>query len=356
MSKKVKIKDLYIGGGNPIAIQSMATCRPSDLNASISCLQELENAGCDIIRFAILDSEDAQSIKKLKKYTKMPIVADIHFDYRLAIESIKNGADKIRINPGNIGAKENVEKVAKVLKEYNIPVRVGSNTGSIDKEYLQKYGRSEISLGESALKNVAILEKFGIDNIVISVKASDTRLTVNSYKYISKKTDYPLHLGVTEAGTEYSGIIKNSIAMGSLLLSGIGDTIRVSLSAPPIKEVIAGKKILSSIGLKNEGVRIIACPTCGRCAWDCMEFAKYVEENTMHVKKPITIAIMGCAVNGPGEAKEADVGIAGDKDKNVIFAGGKIVKTVNKEDAKKVFFEEIEKCLQWWLKKNFYLL
>ncbi len=346
MSKKIKIGNLSIGGGEKIAIQSMATCRLNDIDNALKQIKEVENAGCDIMRFSVLDESDAVSVKALKKKTDMPLVCDIHFDYKLAIKCIENGADKIRINPGNIGSEENVKKVAEVLKEYNIPVRVGANTGSIEKEFLSKYGKSEVSLSESALKNVAVLEKYGVENIVISVKASDVPLMVKSYEYISKKTDYPLHLGVTESGTEYNGIIKNSIGIGSLLLKGIGDTIRVSLSANPVREVVAAKSILSSINLRNDCVKIVACPTCGRCQWNCMEFASKVEKYVENVSKPLKIAVMGCAVNGPGEAIDCDLGIAGAKDECVIFNKGEIIKKINKEDAEKYFFAEIDK----WLK------
>lgn len=347
MSRKVKISNLYIGGGEKIAVQSMTTCRLKDQKASILAVKALEDVGCDIVRFSVLDETDARAIKEIKKEIKIPLVADIHFDYKLAIESIKNGADKIRINPGNIGGEENVKKVAEYLKEYSIPVRVGSNTGSIEKEFLSKFGKSEISLGESALKNVALLEKYGVEDIVISVKASDVKLSVKAYEYVAKRCDYPLHLGITEAGTEYGGTIKSAIGIGSLLLKGIGDTIRVSLSADPVKEVIAGKEILSSLDLLKDAPKLVACPTCGRCAWDCMEFAKATEEFLRKINKPLKIAVMGCAVNGPGEAKDSDLGIAGAGNGDVvIFKKGEIIKKVNQTVAREIFFEEIKKCIQ----------
>ena len=347
MSKIVKIGNIKIGGGEKIAVQSMTTCRLADVDKSISAVKALEEVGCDIVRFSVLDESDAKAIKEVKKHINIPLVADIHFDYRLAIESIKNGADKIRINPGNIGGEENVRKVAEVLKEYSVPVRVGSNTGSIEKEFLAKYGKSEISLGESALKNVALLEKYGVNDIVISVKASDVKLAVKAYEYVFKKCDYPLHLGITEAGTEFSGTIKSSIGIGALLLKGIGDTIRVSLSADPVKEVLAGKQILSALNLIDEGVKIVACPTCGRCAWNCMEFASITEQFVSNIKTPLKIAVMGCAVNGPGEAKDCDLGIAGAGNGDVIiFKKGEIIKRAKQEQAKQIFFEEIEKCIQ----------
>ena len=346
MSKKVKIGNIYIGGGEKIAIQSMATTRPSDVINSVKAAKELEKAGCEILRFSVLDEKDAKAFSELKKEIKIPLVADIHFDYRLAISAIEAGADKIRINPGNVGGEQNVIKVAEALKRSGVPVRVGSNTGSIEKNFLNKYGKNQISLGESALKNVAILEKHGVNNIVVSVKASYVPLTIKAYEYIAKKTDYPLHLGVTEAGGEYNGVIKNSAAMGALLSKGIGDTIRVSLSADPVREVVAAKAILSALEIIDEGVKVIACPTCGRCEWDCMAFASEVENYVKNEKKPLKIAVMGCVVNGPGEAADADLGIAGAKDDCVIFNKGKIVKRVKKEDVRKVFFEEIDKCIR----------
>lgn len=346
MSKKVKIGSITIGGGEKIAIQSMATFKIADIDrAERECLR-LKNAGCDILRFSVSDAEDAKAFSILKKRVDMPLVADIHFDYKLALASIDGGADKIRINPGNIGSEARVAEVAKALKNSGIPVRVGSNTGSVEKEFLTKYGKNEVSLGESALHKVALLEKYGVENIVISVKASDVPLMVKAYEYIAKKTDYPLHLGVTEAGTEYSGVVKNSIGIGALLLRGIGDTLRVSLSADTEREVIAAKEILSALNLKNDCAKIVACPTCGRCEWDCMGFAKKVEDYVKNVNKPIKIAVMGCPVNGPGEAADADIGIAGSLKECYIFKKGKIIKKVEKNNVEKAFFEEIDKCLQ----------
>lgn len=346
MSKSVKIGNLVIGGGAPVTVQSMSTKRISDTKSAVRQALSLESVGCDILRFSVNDEADAKAFKTLKKYVVMPLVADIHFDYRLAIASINGGADKIRINPGNIGSENNVKKVAEALKSSGIPVRVGANTGSIEKEFLAKYGKNEISLGESALKNVAVLEKHGVNNIVVSVKASDVSLMIKAYEYISKRIDYPLHLGVTEAGTEYGGIIKNSIGIGSLLLNGIGDTIRVSLSSEPEAEVRAGKSILSAIKLRQDSVDIVACPTCGRCEWDCMAFAKKTEEYCKEIKKPLKIAVMGCVVNGPGEASDADIGVAGAKDGCVIFSGGKVYKKVKREDLEREFFGEIDKCIK----------
>ncbi len=346
MTKKIKVGNLYIGGGEKIAVQSMSTLKIKDTDKAIQEAIELKNAGCDILRFSVTDLEDAKAFKAVKDKSNLPLVADIHFDYKLALASIDGGADKIRINPGNIGGENNIKEVARALKANNIPVRVGSNTGSIEKQFLAKYGKDERALGESALYNAGILEKYGVDNIVISVKASSVPLMVKAYKYVSERCDYPLHLGVTEAGTEYAGVIKNSIGIGSLLLDGIGDTLRVSLSAPPIKEVEAGKQILSSIGLKNDCVEIIACPTCGRCEWNCMEFAKKTEDYVKNINLPLKVAVMGCAVNGPGEAKDADIGVAGGKDGCVIFIKGEVVKKVSEENLEKEFFGEIDKCIK----------
>lgn len=346
MSKKVRIGNVTIGGGEKIAIQSMSTFKIANVERAISQCEQLKAQGLDIMRFSVTDQTDAKAFALVKKGTKVPLVADIHFDYRLAIDAIDGGADKIRINPGNIGGESKVKAVADALRANKIPVRVGSNTGSIDKEFLAKYGKNEISLGESALKNVAILEKYGVNDIVVSVKASDVPLAVKAYEYISKKTDYPLHLGVTEAGTEYNGVIKNSIGIGSLLLRGIGDTLRVSLSADPLREVVAGRAILSALNLVDDTVKIIACPTCGRCEWDCMAFAKKVEDYTANIRKPLKIAVMGCVVNGPGEASDADLGIAGGKDGCVIFVKGQVTRKIKKEEVEKEFFMEIDKCLR----------
>ena len=343
MSKKVKIGNLFIGGGEKIAVQSMATEKTCSQGAIDQAIK-LENAGCDILRFSVLDEDDAKAFNNIKRAVKMPLVADIHFDYRLALAAIEGGADKIRINPGNIGGEENVRKVANAAKSNGIPIRVGSNTGSVDKEFLARYGKNEVSLAESALKQVAILEKYGVKDIVISVKASSVPLTVKAFEYIAKKTDYPLHLGVTEAGTEYAGTIKNSAALGALLIRGIGDTIRVSLSADPVREVVAGKALLSALELAPTGANLIACPTCGRCEWDCMAFAKKTEEYIANIVKPIKVAVMGCVVNGIGEGADADVGVAGAKGGCVIFSHGKIIKTVKREDLEKEFFAEIDKC------------
>ncbi len=342
MSKQVKIGNLFIGGDNKILIQSMTNVKTSNIEETVSQILKLQNAGCDIVRVAVRDEFDAISIKSIKDKVKIPIVADIHFDYKLAIKSIENGADKVRINPGNIGSEDKIKMVADCLKEYKIPVRVGSNTGSIEKEFLSKYGKNEFSLVESALKNVYALEKYGVSDIVISTKASSVPLTVKAYRYLKSKTDYPLHIGVTEAGTLNSGIIKSSIGIGSLLLDGIGDTLRVSLTADPVEEVLVAKKILKYSGLYNEGVEVISCPTCGRCDYDSISLANQVELLTANIKKPLKIAVMGCVVNGPGEAKDCDLGIAGSKEYCVIFKKGEIIKKVAFDKAQEEFIRIIK--------------
>ena len=346
MSKKVKIGSCYIGGGEGVKVQSMTTFKPSDIDNTVNQIKLLENAGCDIVRFSILNEDDAKAIKIIKNHVNIPLVADIHFNYKLAISAIENGIDKIRINPGNIGSEDNVKAVADAVKAHNVAVRVGSNTGSIEKEFLSKYGKNEVSLVESALKNVAVLEKHGVNDIVISVKASDVKLMIKSYEYLASKTDYPLHLGVTEAGTEHDGIIKNSIGIGSLLSKGIGDTLRVSLSADPVKEIEAGVSILKALDMYDGFVRVVACPTCGRCEWDCMAFANKVNDLCKTAKTNLKVAVMGCIVNGPGEAMDADLGIAGGKDCAVIFKNGVISKKIKIEDIESEFIKELKNCLK----------
>ncbi len=361
MTKKVKIGNLIIGGGENIAVQSMANIKTDRIGEVINQINLLSENGCDIVRLAVKDESDAKAIKEIKSKTTVPLVADIHFDYRLAIKSIQNGIDKIRINPGNIGSENNVKMVADCLKEYNVPVRVGSNSGSIEKEFLSKYGKNEVSLVESALQKVNMFEKYGVENIVISTKASNVNLTIKAYEYLSTKTNYPLHLGVTEAGTYESGIVKSTIGIGALLLKGIGDTIRVSLTADPVSEPIIARKILRSIGLENNYCEVISCPTCGRTEYNSIELAKRVEELTKNIKKPLKVAVMGCVVNGPGEAKDCDVGIAGSKDYCVIFKKGEVYKKVPFENAEEEFIKEILKIekqlwqIVWYFKIVWYV-
>jgi (E)-4-hydroxy-3-methylbut-2-enyl-diphosphate synthase len=305
----------------------------------------LEKAGCQIIRVSVLDENDALAIKFIKDKINIPLVADVHFSKKLAILSIENGCDKIRINPGNIGGEANIKQVADCIKAHRIPVRVGANTGSIKKEFFEKYGRNEYALVESALENVGILEKYGIEDIVISVKASDVPLTVKAYRLLAAKCNYPLHIGVTEAGTEEMAQVKSAAALGSLLLDGIGDTMRVSITDDPVKEIIAAKRILRAVGLDKNFVDVISCPTCGRCRWDSMALAKKVNERVEGYSRQAKIAVMGCVVNGPGEAQDCDLGIAGAEDYCVIFKNGKIIKRVEANNAEEEFFAEIDKLI-----------
>ncbi len=343
--KQVTIGSVTLGGGK-IAVQSMTTEKTGDVGKSVAQILRLQEAGCDIARVAVLDEDDARAIAKIKERVSLPIVADIHFSARLAVLAVQSGADKLRINPGNIGGEGEIALVADCLKEYRIPVRVGANTGSIEPHFLQKYGRSATALVESALSNVSVLEKHGIEDIVISVKASSVPLTVEAYTQLSQRTEYPLHLGVTEAGTERSGIVKSSVGIGSLLLRGIGDTIRVSLTADPVKEVIAGHEILRACGLETDYVEVVSCPTCGRCEYDCMQLAEKVNARVGAVKKRLKIAVMGCVVNGPGEAKACDLGIAGGRDYCMIFRKDGKMERVAAEDAERAFFARLEELLR----------
>ena len=330
MSKKYIVAGgVKIGGGAPITVQSMTNTKTEDYKATIAQIKRFEELGCDIARVAVPNMEAARAIAKIKEETKIPIVADIHFDYKLALESAAAGADKIRINPGNIGSDEKVKAVADECRKRNIPIRIGVNGGSLEKEILAKYGGvTPEAMLESAMGHVRLLNKFDFDNICISVKASSVPLTVASYRLLSQETDYPLHLGVTEAGTEYMGIVKSAAGIGALLLDGIGDTIRVSLTASPEREVPAGIAILKAVGARQDGVNIVSCPTCGRCNIDLIPIADEVGKRLAGCKKNITVAVMGCAVNGPGEASAADFGIAGGKGEGLLFAKGEILKKV----------------------------
>jgi len=346
MSKIVKIGNTAIGGGSKIAIQSMCNIKTEKTDQIVNQILELERAGCDIIRVSVKDEQDAKALKKIKEKISIPLVADIHFDYRLAILSMENGVDKIRINPGNIGSEDKVKAVADCIKAHKVAVRVGSNSGSVEKEFLDKYGKNEISLAESALKRVAQLEKYGVDNIVISAKTSSVPLNIKTYRYLSQKTDYPLHVGVTEAGTKEMGVVKSAIGIGSLLCDGIGDTIRVSLTGAPIEEIYSAKKILRASGIDKDYAEIISCPTCGRTEYDMTTLAEEVYRRTINITKPIKIAVMGCVVNGPGEAKDCDIGIAGGKGSCVIFKKGEVYKTLPEEIAKEEFLKEINQLVK----------
>ena len=345
MTRKILVGGVPVGGGERVKIQSMTTARTSDIAAVLGQIGALAAAGCDIVRVAVLDEADARAIRIIKGSSPLPVVADIHFSARLAVLAIENGADKVRINPGNIGGEDKIVLVADCVKAHRIPVRVGANTGSIEKGFLEKYGRSARALVESALCNVGILEKHGISDIAISVKASDVPLTVRAYELLSERCDYPLHLGVTEAGTKESGVVKSSIGIGALLLKGIGDTIRVSLSADPVEEIYAAKRILRALGLEENFADVVACPTCGRCEWDCMALAEKVERRAFGSDKRCKIAVMGCVVNGPGEAADADLGIAGGKDGCLIFRKGEPEAKVPRERAEEEFLKRVDELL-----------
>jgi (E)-4-hydroxy-3-methylbut-2-enyl-diphosphate synthase len=343
-SSKVMVGSLQIGGGADISVQSMTNTFTKDVKATVSQILQLEEAGCEIIRVAVADDEDAEAIKEIKQQIHIPIVADIHFDYRLALKSIENGIDKLRINPGNIGGTDRVKKVVEKAKERNIPIRIGVNVGSIHRDILKKYGgpNSE-GMVESALDHVRILEDLNYDKIVISMKGTDIKMTIDAYKSMAEKVSYPLHLGITHAGTLFEGSIRSAIGVGSLLAEGIGDTIRISLTDDPAEEVKVAREILKSLNLRNFGINYITCPTCGRTNIRLIDLSKKIQEGLKGVNKPLTVAIMGCAVNGPGEARQADIGIAGGKGEALLFKKGQIIGKVKEEDLVKTLLEEIDK-------------
>ena len=344
MSKRLQVGNVALGGGAPITIQSMCNTATEDVAATVAQIHALEAAGCEIVRVAVPTMEAAQAIGKIKSAIHIPLVADIHFDYKLALECAAQGVDKIRINPGNIGAPERVRAVADACRERGIPIRVGVNGGSLEKEMLQKYGGvTAEALVESAMGHVRLLNKFDYDDICISVKCSDVPLTMQAYTLLSQQTDYPLHLGVTEAGTPSMGMVKSAMGIGGLLCMGIGDTIRVTLTADPVEEIYAAKKILKAAGLRKEGVNLIACPTCGRTCIDLIPLAEAVERRLANCDKNITVAVMGCAVNGPGEASAADIGIAGGRGEGLIFRKGEILYKTSEDKLLDALMEEIEK-------------
>ncbi len=330
MTKKIRIGNVYIGGGEPVAIQSMTNTDTADIKATTEQILRLEDAGCELIRVAAYDINSAKAIKHIKDGIHIPIIADVHFDYKIALTAIENGADKVRINPGNIGSEEKIKAVADCAKLHGIPIRVGANTGSLMSKYRNEK-RSD-ALIKSTMENVKALEKFGFDNIVVALKASDVPSTFEAYTQISKMLDYPLHLGVTEAGTERSSLIKSSMGIGSLLLNGIGDTIRVSMSDEPEKEVYAAKEILQYCGKRLFKPEVVSCPTCGRTRIDLIGLAKKVEDALKDVNKPVKVAVMGCVVNGPGEASEADIGVAGGINEGLLFKKGEVIKKVPYEE------------------------
>ncbi|MBP3327839.1 MAG: flavodoxin-dependent (E)-4-hydroxy-3-methylbut-2-enyl-diphosphate synthase [Clostridia bacterium] len=344
ITRQVKVGNVLIGGGAPVSVQSMLNKPAEDIEAGVKQALELQKAGCQIIRSAVPDKNAVKLIAALKENLSIPVVADIHFDYRLALECAEAGVDKIRINPGNIGSDDRVKAVADICKQKNIPIRIGVNSGSVEKEILAKYGApTPEALVESAMYHASLLNKFDFDDIVISIKSSDVENMVNAYTLASERCDYPLHLGVTEAGTSRMGIVKSSVGIGSLLLRGIGDTIRVSLTDDPVKEISAGFDILKAIGLKKNAVQIVACPTCGRTKIDLIGLANEVEAALESCEKPIKVAVMGCIVNGPGEAREADIGVAGGDGCGMLFKKGEILRKVPENEIVSALLEEIDK-------------
>ena len=343
-TKVISIGDKKIGGGNPVLIQSMCNTKTEDVKATVSQILALEAAGCDIIRVAVPTMEAAAALRSIKKQIHIPLVADIHFDYRLAIAAIESGADKIRINPGNIGARERVEAVVEKAKEYGIPIRVGVNSGSLEKELVEKYGGvTAEALVESALKQVKLIEEMGYDNLVISIKSSDVLMCVKAHELIAKESRYPLHVGITESGTLLSGNIKSSVGLGIILYEGIGDTIRVSLTGDPVEEIKSAKLILKTLGLRKGGVEVVSCPTCGRTKIDLIGLANQVEDMVKDIDLDIKVAVMGCVVNGPGEAREADIGIAGGIGEGLLIKKGEIIKKLPENELLPALRDELLK-------------
>lgn len=344
-TKTIKIGNQVIGGGHPVLIQSMTNTKTEDVAATVAQILTLEKAGCQIIRCAVPTMEAARALGEIKKQIHIPLVADIHFDYKLAIAAMENGADKIRINPGNIGSRERIQAVVDVAKERQIPIRVGVNSGSLEKELVEKYhGVTAEGLVESALDKVKIIEDMGYDQLVISIKSSDVLMCAKAHELIAQKTDYPLHVGITEAGTLFSGNIKSAVGLGIILYQGIGDTIRVSLTGDPSEEVKSAKRILKTLGLQNGGIEVVSCPTCGRTQIDLIGLANKVEDMVQDIPLDIKVAVMGCVVNGPGEAKEADIGIAGGKGVGLLIKKGEIIKKVPEDQLLETLRDEL---LHW---------
>ena len=346
-TRQIHIGNVAIGGGAPISVQSMCNTKTTDTKATVAQIKALQNAGCDIVRVAVPDMEAAQNLGNIIREINIPLVADIHFDYKLALEAIKQGISALRLNPGNIGGEEKVRAVVKAAKEAHIPIRIGVNAGSLDKKILAKYGAvTPEALVESAMQHVKILEDLDFHDLKISLKAHDVPLTLAAYRLMSKTVDYPLHLGITEAGTVNTGIIKSAVGIGALLAEGIGDTFRISLTGDPVVEVKVANEILKSLGLKEYGPTLVACPTCGRTSIDLPAIAAQVEKKLEGIKDPIDVAVMGCVVNGPGEARGADVGIAGGNGEGLIFRKGEIIRKVPEENLVEELFNEIDAILE----------
>lgn len=343
MAKSVKVGPFMLGGEHPVRVQSMCSTDTRNVNATVKQILALEKEGCEIVRVAVPDMKAAKSIGKIKKRIHIPLVADIHFDYRLALEAITQGIDKVRINPGNIGSQEKVKAVVEACKKKNIPIRIGVNVGSIEKKLLEKYGATPRAAVESAIGHVMILEKLNFHDILVSIKFSEIPPMLEAYRMLAKKIKYPLHLGVTHAGTSFMGSIKNAIGVGTLLEEGIGSTLRVSLTADPVEEIKVGWAILKALGLRKRGPELISCPTCGRTEIDLLNLTQKVEKVLAKIDTPIKVAVMGCVVNGPGESREADIGIAGGKHAAAIFVKGKVIRTVSEEKILPELLKEIRK-------------
>ncbi len=345
-SRQINIGGVKIGGGAPVAVQSMTNTPTQDIDATVKQIDRLNDAGCELVRLAVPDMEAASAIREIKSRVSLPIIADIHFDYNLALAAMENGANGLRLNPGNIGGRKEIQEIVVAARTYAVPIRIGVNSGSLSKAILKKYGHpTPEAMVESAMSHVRILEDLDFHLIKISLKSSDVWQMISAYRLLSEKVDYPLHLGVTEAGTLISGTVKNSLGIGLLLSEGIGDTIRVSLTHDPVTEVKVAYEILRALGLRHRGAEIISCPTCGRCQIDLFKLVETIENDLIQITTPIKLAIMGCVVNGPGEAREADIGIAGGQGKGTLFKKGRVIKKVPESDLARVFVEEVKKMI-----------
>lgn len=346
-TRKIMVGAVAVGGGAPVSVQSMTNTNTADVEATVAQIKELEAAGCEIIRVAVPEMDAATSLGAIKGRINIPLIADIHFDWRLALKAIDEGVDALRLNPGNIGTRERIKEVVAAAKGNKIPIRIGVNAGSLEKDILSKYGHpTEEALVESAMRHVGILEDLGFDAIKISLKASSVPLTIRSYKLLAEKVDYPLHIGITEAGTLFSGTIKSAVGLGALLAEAIGDTLRVSITGDPVDEVRVGWEILKALELRQRGVNIISCPTCGRLKFDCAAVASALEERLAHIEEPMNVAVMGCVVNGPGEAVESDVGVAGGDGVGLIYVGGRAVKKVSEDEIIEVVAAEVDRIIK----------
>ncbi len=352
-TRTIHIGNVPVGGGNPVAVQSMTNTDTRDVSATVAQIKQLEEVGCEIIRVAVLNMDAAKAISEINKAISIPLIADIHFDWRLAVAAMEAGAKGIRINPGNIGSHEKLRKVVDKAKEFHVPIRVGVNSGSLEKDIRKKFGGpTPEALVESAIRNINLIAEMGHEEMKISIKSSDAMATVEAYRLLSKRTDFPLHIGVTEAGGLIAGTVKSSVALGALLMEGIGDTMRVSLTRDPVEEIIVAYEILRAVKLRHRGPEIISCPTCGRCDIDLFTLARAVEERARKIPQPIKLAVMGCIVNGPGEAREADIGVAGGKGKGIIFKGEKILKKVDESELLEEFWNEVEVVIREYDEKH----